>query len=56
MGSSWNTLLQKPLTIMFTASSGDDAALQAVEQLVFADPRGGGLVLDRGRSGCATSM
>ena len=46
IGSSRKTSLQKPLTIMLTASSVGEAALAAVEDLVLADLRGRRLVLD----------
>ena len=45
IGSSRKTSLQKPFTIIDTASSRSRAALLAVEDLVLADLGGGGLVL-----------
>ena len=45
MGSSRKTCLQKPLTIIETASSAEMPALLAVEELVFADLGGRGFML-----------
>ena len=53
MGSSLKTSLQKPFTIMLTASSAEMPALLEVEDLVLADLRGRGLVLHLGASSSA---
>jgi hypothetical protein len=49
MGSSLKTSLQKPFTIMLTASSAEMPRCWKVEDLVLADLRGRGLVLHLGR-------